>query len=114
LVQVNNNTKIKDAVFGNVGTIIAFKVGSDDAEYLVKDFGPTFNQFDLINIGKGTAYIKLLVDNASVKPFSLDTIWPITGTYREGMSVKIKNLSRLKYGQDKRIIEAEIKERRAI
>ncbi|NCD01090.1 type IV secretory system conjugative DNA transfer family protein [bacterium] len=107
----NNNTEIKDAVFGNVGTMIAFKVGSEDAEFLVKDFGPTFNQFDLINIGKGTAYTKLLVDNTSTKPFSINTIWPMLGTYREDMSAKIRNLSRLKYGQDKRIVEAEIKKR---
>ncbi|MCF7820177.1 MAG: type IV secretion system DNA-binding domain-containing protein [Candidatus Pacebacteria bacterium] len=107
----DNNSEIKDAVFGNVGTMITFKVGSEDAEYLVKDFGPTFNEFDLINIGKGTACIKLLVDNTSTKPFSLQTIWPMLGTAREDMSVKIRNLSRLKYGQDKRIVEAEIKKR---
>ncbi len=107
----NNNTEIKDAVFGNVGTMITFKVGSEDAEYLVKDFGPTFNQFDLINIGKGTAYTKLLVDNTSTKPFSMNTVWPMMGTHREDMSVKIRKLSRLKYGQDKRIIEAAIKKR---
>ena len=107
----DNNTEIKDAVFGNVGTMISFKVGSEDAEFLVKDFGPTFNEFDLINIGKGVACAKILVDNTSTKPFSLQTIWPIMGTRREDMSAKIRNLSRLKHGQDKRIIEAEIKKR---
>ncbi|MFA5163337.1 MAG: type IV secretory system conjugative DNA transfer family protein [Patescibacteria group bacterium] len=107
----NNNTEIKDAVFGNVGTMIAFKIGVEDAEFIVKEFSPVFNEFDLINVDKGTAYIKLLVDNSALRPFSLKTIWPLLGTKRDGLSDKIKALSRLKYGQDRRIVEAEIMRR---
>jgi len=107
----NNDTEIKDAVFGNVGTMISFKVGSDDSEFLVKEFAPVFNEYDLINIGKGTAYIKLLSDNTSLRPFSMQTIWPLMGTARADMSKKIRTLSRLKYGQDRRIIEAQINQR---
>ena len=104
----NNNTEIKDAVFGNVGTMITFKIGTEDAEFLVKEFSPVFNAYDLINIDKGTAYIKLLVDNSPSRPFSMKTIWPLLGTKREGISVKIRSLSRLKFGQDRTIVEAEI------
>lgn len=107
----NNNTEIKDAVFGNVGTMISFKIGSEDAEFLVKEFSPVFNQYDLINVDKGMACIKLLVDNSASRPFSLSTIWPILGVKRPGMADKIRALSRLKYGQSSRLVEAEISRR---
>jgi hypothetical protein len=107
----NNNTEIKDAVFGNVGTLISFKIGSEDAEFLVKEFTPVFNEYDLINIDKGTAYIKLLVDNSATRPFSLRTIWPLLGTKQPGIAGKIRSLSRLKYGQNVRLVEADISRR---
>jgi len=105
------NSEIKDAVFGNVGTMISFKVGSEDAEFLVKEFRPVFNEYDLINIDKGTAYIKLLVDNSALRPFSLKTIWPLLGQKTAGLADKIRALSRLKYGQNARLVEAEIQRR---
>lgn len=108
------NTEIKDAVFGNVGTMVTFKIGAEDAETLVKEFAPVFNEYDLINIDKGTAYIKLLVDNSALRPFSMKTIWPILGTKRPGIAEKIRALSRLKYGQNARLVEAEIRRRTAI
>jgi type IV secretory pathway TraG/TraD family ATPase VirD4 len=104
---------IRDAVFGNVGTWVLFKVGSDDAEALEKEFSPVFNQYDLINVEKYTAYVKLLVDNTATRPFSVASPWPLPGIEREAMFQKIKALSRLKYGQDRRIIEAEIRRRTA-
>lgn len=107
----NNNTEIKDAVFGNVGTMISFKIGSEDADFLVKEFSPVFNEYDLINIDKGTAYIKLLVDNSATRPFSLKTIWPILGVKQPGIADQIRSLSRLKYGQNVKLIEAEISRR---
>jgi len=107
----NNNTEIKDAVFGNVGTMVSFKIGSDDAEFLVKEFSPVFNEFDLINIDKGTAYIKLLIDNSTARPFSMHTNWPLIGVKRENMRGKIRSLSRLKFGQNVRLVEAEISRR---
>jgi len=110
----NNNNEIKDAVFGNVGTMISFKVGSEDAEFLVKEFAPAFNQYDLINVDKGMACIKLLVDNSASRPFSLATTWPILGVKRPGMADKIRALSRLKYGQNARLVEAEISRRARI
>jgi len=105
------DTSIKDAVFGNVGTWILFKVGSEDAEVMAKEFAPVFNQYDLINIEKFTAYVKLLIDNTASRPFSMATPWPLPGVKREELAGKIKTLSRLKYGQDRNIIEAEIMRR---
>jgi hypothetical protein len=107
----NNNHEIREAVFGNVGTMVSFKIGSEDAEFLVKEFAPVFNQYDLINVNKGMACTKLLIDNSASRPFSLSTIWPILGVKREGMADKVRALSRLKYGQNTRLVEAEISRR---
>lgn len=108
------DTSIKDSVFGNVGTLISFKIGSEDSETLEKEFFPIFNQYDLINIEKYTAYVKLLIDNSASRPFSMKTLWPLPSFERNGVAKKIKSLSRLKYGQDRSIIEAEIQRRAKI
>lgn len=104
------DTAIKDAIFGNVGTMVAFRVGAEDAEFLIKSFGPVFNQYDMVNVGR-SAFIKLLVDGQTLRPFSLNTIWPLLGTARPDFSKKIRSLSRFKYGQDKRLVEYEIAKR---
>jgi len=107
----NQDTSIKNAVFGNVGTWLLFKIGSEDAEVMAKEFAPVFNQYDLINIEKFTAYVKLLINNTASRPFSMSTIWPLPGIEREETITKIKSMSRLKYGQDRQVIEAEIMRR---
>jgi len=107
----NQDTSIKSAVFGNVGTWVLFKIGSEDAETMAKEFTPVFNQYDLINIEKYTAYVKLLIDNTATRAFSMSTVWPLPGVKREDLAAKIRSLSRLKYGQDRNIIEAEIMRR---
>lgn len=106
------DTQIKEAVFGNVGTMVSFRVGSEDAEFLVKEFSPVFNEYDLINVGRG-AFVKLLLDGQTLRPFSLQTIWPLMGQARDGMSKNIRELSRLKYGRDRGVIVREIGERAA-
>ncbi len=108
------DTTIKDAVFGNVGTLLSFKIGSEDAEFLKKEFAPVFNEFDLINVEKFTAYAKLLIDNTTSRPFSMATPWPLTGEEREEMPGKLRHLSRLKYGQPRETVEAAIMERSKI
>lgn len=105
------DTAIKDAVFGNVGTIISFKIGSEDAEVLQKEFAPTFDAYDLINVEKYTAYIKLLINNTASRPFTLKTPWPLAGQESLELAGKIRQLSRLKYGQDRSLVEAEISQR---
>ncbi|MEI7498250.1 MAG: TraM recognition domain-containing protein [Candidatus Falkowbacteria bacterium] len=108
------DSSIKDAVFGNAGTWVNFKIGSEDAEEMAKEFAPVFNQYDLINVEKFTAYIKLLIDNSAARPFSMNTIWPLPGVVQPGLADRIRTLSRLKYGQDRNIVEAEIMQRAAI
>lgn len=108
------DTSIKEAVFGNVGTMITFKVGSEDAEFLKKEFSPVFNEYDLINVEKYTAYVKLLIDNTTSRPFSINTPWPLAGEERDDMPGKLKHLSRMKYGQSREKVEAEILERSKI
>jgi hypothetical protein len=103
------DTKIRDAVLGNAGTIAAFRIGVEDAEILEKEFAPTFNAYDLVNVEKYTAYIKLLIDNTASKPFNMHTYPPRKGNPE--LAAAIKQLSRLKYGHDLSIVEAEILER---
>ena len=103
------DTKIRDAVLGNAGTMIAFRIGVEDSEVLAKEFAPVFNEYDMINTEQYTAYVKLLIDNASARPFNMQTIAPVTGDIK--LAEAIKELSRLKYGRDRSIVEAEILER---
>lgn len=103
---------IKSAVFGNVGSWFSFKIGSEDAEILEKEYSPVFNQYDLINIEAYTAYVKLLIDNTASRPFSMRTLWPpVGGMERPHIAEKIRSLSRLKYGRDRALVEAEIAKR---
>ncbi|MBU4216455.1 type IV secretion system DNA-binding domain-containing protein [Candidatus Parcubacteria bacterium] len=108
------DTTIKDAVFGNVGSMVSFRIGTEDAEFLEKEFSPVFSQYDLLNVEKYSVYTKLLIDNTASRPFSMHCPWPIAGIEREGMAQKIKTLSRLKFGQDRSIIEAEIRRRTSV
>lgn len=103
------DTKIKDAVLGTVGTIAVFKIGIEDAEVLAKEFKPVFNEFDLINVEKFNAFVKLLVDNQPTRPFNMRTIAPLKGN--KEVAEAIRKLSRLKYGRPKEIVEKEIMER---
>ncbi len=105
----NGKTQIRDAVLGNAGTICAFRIGPDDSEILAKEFAPTFGSYDLLNVPEFTTYTKLLIDNTACKPFNMKTYPPVKGN-RE-LASAIKELSRLKYGRDRGIVEAEIMER---
>lgn len=105
----NNDTSIRDAVFGNAGTMMSFRVGAEDAEVLEKEFAPVFDQNDIINVEQFTANIKLLIDNTTSRPFNMSTIQPPEGS--PDMVTMLKELSSLKYGRDKREVEDEIRER---
>ncbi len=68
---------IRDGVFGNVGTMISFRVGAEDGEFLAKEFVPYFEPEDFTNLTKYNIYVKLMIDGVSGKPFSAVTIPPI-------------------------------------
>lgn len=107
IAQLPDN--IRDAVFGNVGTMVVFRIGAEDAEVVAKQYKPTFDEQDLINIDNYNAYVKLLINGMTSKPFDIKTYAPIRGN-RE-IAEAIRNLSRLKYGRPKYIVGHEIMER---
>jgi hypothetical protein len=106
--------EVKNAVFGNVGTLISFRVGVTDANYLQHEFQPTFNEPDLINVDRFNAYVKTIVHNEPVKPFSIDLtkdMEKISAARNPNISKAIVQLSRLKHGRSKELVEAEITQR---
>ena len=108
--QLKDN--IRDAVFGNVGSIVAFRVGPDDAEFLKNKFEPVFAPQDLINIDNLNAYVSLLINGQTTRPFNvkLETE-KVFGAGSPEISKNMKEMSRLKYGRPREEIEKEIQER---
>lgn len=98
---------VRDAVFGNMGTLISFRVGAEDAEYLEKEFSPEFFARDLINLPKYQIYLKLMVDGVAGKPFSAQTLSPFEKTAKS-QSEKIITASRERYASGRQIVEEKI------
>lgn len=107
ITQLKDN--IKNAVFGNVGSLMIFRTGVDDAQFLEKQFEPEFAANDIINLDNLNAYVKLLVNGVTAKPFNLVASIPKPGNTE--IAKIIKELSRLKYGRERKQIEVEIEER---
>jgi len=97
---------IRDAVFGNVGSMAIFRIGADDAEFVVKQFEPVFNRQDLLNIDNFNAYLKLLINNQTSLPFNIRCDPPAHSNPE--IAEKMKELSRLKYGREKAVVDKEI------
>ena len=99
--------EVRDAVFGNVGTMIAFRVGAFDAEVLEKEFAPTFEAADLVNLGFTQIYLKLMIDGVSSQPFSATTSGPIA---RPEISYKdaVVASSRSQFGRPRAQVEKDI------
>ncbi len=97
---------IRDAVFGNVGSICSFRIGAEDAEYLEKQFTPVFSAKDIMNIDNRNAIVKMLVNGKPAKAFNIATLPPPTG--EPGMVDSLKHLSYLTYGGDREEIERNI------
>ncbi len=97
---------IKKAVFGNVGSMVAFRIGSDDAEFMTKQFAPVFTEDDLLNIDNYNCYVKLLIRGKTSSPFSMKTYPPVQGDQR--VIENMKSRSALKYGRPREEVEAEI------
>ncbi len=106
-------SKLKDAVFGNVGTMMSFKVGAEDAEYLEKEYAPDLSQQDILGIANYKAYVKLNIDNSTSRPFSLETIWD-ESQKSDKIAEIIKKYSRLKHGRKKEFVDQEIESRLGI
>jgi hypothetical protein len=105
---------VKNAIFGNVGTLMCYRVGVSDANYLAHEFTPVFGEDDLLNIERYHVYIKTIVNNEPVPPFSM-SITKDMAEWKKQMNPKvseiIKEMSRLRYGRDVRLVESEIARR---
>lgn len=98
--------RIKSAIFGNVGTIISFRIGSEDARHLAKEFAPVFDEVDLVNLPNYHIYLKLMIEAVTSPPFSATTLAPPEKkcSYKK----KIVMRSREKYARPRRDVEREI------
>src|SRR3989339_838638 len=105
--QVEEN--VQAAVFGNVGTLVVFRVGAADAEFLEKEFFPTFTQEDLVNLSKFEIYIKLMIDGVTSEAFSARTLPPVS-LAEENLDTKDKIISvtRERYARPREVIEDKI------
>jgi hypothetical protein len=101
--------EVRDAVFGNVGSILAFQVGFEDAEYISQQFGEEVLPPDLVSLSKYTAYMRLLIDGMPSKTFSLATLPPPASGVEENSMDKIVKVSRERYSRKVSLIQEKIK-----
>jgi hypothetical protein len=110
--QEQKDERVKNAVFGNVGTMMNFKVGAKDGEYIGKEMAPVFSENDVINLEGFNACIKLNINNQISRPFSMKTYrwWEETPDDKPDKEVSeaLVQLSRLKYGRDREFVSREI------
>jgi len=99
--------KVRDAVFGNVGTMVVFRVGADDAEFLEREFSPEFMAPDLVNLDKQNIYVRLMISGVTSRPFSAETLPPVAIPEKD-FEQEIIKYSREKYGTPRAVIEAKI------
>ncbi|MFA5994588.1 MAG: type IV secretion system DNA-binding domain-containing protein, partial [Parcubacteria group bacterium] len=104
----DGNATVRDAVFGNVGTIVAFRVGAEDAEHLEKEFEPVFMMNDIVNLTKYNIYLKLMIDGVAGDAFSAATLPPLDLTETAGNEEKIIRGTRERYGKSKAEVEDRI------
>lgn len=97
---------VQAAVFGNVGSIICFRVGAADAEFLAKEFTPVFEEPDLLNLTKYDIYLKLMIDGVASEPFSATGLPPVGSP--DNLAEKIISVSRERYAKSKTIVEDKI------
>ncbi|TSD00364.1 MAG: Uncharacterized protein Athens071425_621, partial [Parcubacteria group bacterium Athens0714_25] len=105
---IDGNATVRDAIFGNVGTLIAFRVGAEDAEQLEKEFEPIFTANDIINLPKYHVYLKLMIDGVAGDAFSATTLPPVEIKSTEKNFEKIIRNSRERYGSNKKEVEDRI------
>jgi len=115
LEQSNALTKsslnLKQAIFGNVWSVMSYKVGPEDGEFMAKYFQPTFSDADLINMDKFKWVMKLAVDNQPTTPFSIIPTNPYLESGDPKIAKALIELSRLKYGRDQAFVSKEIEYR---
>ncbi len=105
-----SSTQIRDAVFGNVGTMQSFKIGAEDAEYMAKEYAPLLSEQDVIGIANYKAYIKLNIKSSTTRPFSLETVWDESQKNVKVAQI-LREYSRMKYGRKRQFVDQEIEAR---
>jgi hypothetical protein len=100
---------IKQSVFGNVGSMSVFRVGAEDAEFLQKQFEPTFVANDIMNVPNYNSYVRLLGEGKPLTAFSMETSRPKEGSAQK--AELLKEMSYIKYGIDREIINEQINKR---
>jgi len=108
MTALGRSTKVRDAVFGNVGTFIVFRVGAEDAEYLEKEFVPIVRAEDLVNLAKYNVYLKLMVDGIAGRPFSANTLEPYELPEMSHKD-KIIKIARERYSVERKVVEDKIR-----
>ncbi len=104
----DKSSAVRDAVFGNVGTMIVFRVGADDAEFLEKEFEPEFTPQDIVNLPNYKVYLKLMIDGVTSRPFSAKTLPPMQKFSDAKIEEEVIKSSRALYCRSKEIVEREI------
>jgi hypothetical protein len=99
--------KIRDAVFGNVGSMAVYRVSPEDAEFLAKKYAPTFTPTDIMKLDNFNSYVSMLLKGVPAKPFNMECHWSIIPPGDKELAEKIKQLSYLKYGRPREEVEAE-------
>jgi len=107
-LENKDGSKVRDAVFGNVGTMIIFRVGADDADFLEKEFEPEFTAQDLVNLPNYHVYLKLMIDGVTSRPFSATTLPPMKFDKALGTKEKIIESSRKLFTRPREEVEKEI------
>ena len=107
-LTTDTSTAVRDAVFGNVGTMISFRVGAADAEFLEQEFMPEFLQNDMIRLPNYNIYLKLMIDGVTSRPFSAKTIAPAPIAKDDKKREEIIRISRSKYAHSVKSVEEEI------
>jgi hypothetical protein len=101
------NEQVMSAIFGNVGTIVCFRIGAEDAEIFEKEFAPEFNANDLVNLAKYQIYIKLMIDGVASRAFSARTLPPFEKPTQSFKDVIIEN-TRTRYATPRAKVEEKI------
>ncbi len=102
--------EVRDAVFGNVGTMIVFRVGAFDAEVLEKEFAPVFTAEDIVNLGFAQIYLKLMIDGLTSKPFSATTLPPLEHPEKDHKQ-EVVDYTRAHYAKPREGVEESIRAR---
>lgn len=108
LESKEGGSKVRDSVFGNVGTMMIFRVGADDADFLEKEFEPEFTAQDLVNLPNYHIYLKLMIDGVTSRPFSAATLPPLKVDLSLGVKERIIETSRKLYTRSREEVEDEI------